>query len=207
MDRPRIEKDGRHRVYVDAYNSDQLLIRAQQRVADFVQQQTEFYLLTYAALDVRLCIETTLFEYIEIITSKKPGKRIGALWSAKDLKMEILKLEPDFFRKIEFMRVVNRWIVTPDLDRLCNLYGRFGVYLHRPKNPEQTWGNVEWWKGLLDVLREAILHLREIHSNPRAHINLNEKGQKLFRKFVSGELDSEQLKREFENAEVWPADS
>lgn len=128
------------------------------------------------------------------------------MYRAKALKQAILKLEPDFERKLEFGRLVNRWFVIPELDRLSKWWDRFGDYLHRPRQVPKTSVNDAWWLTLWDMLNEATSHLWNIHANHRAYIKLNEKSQQLYRKYVNGELDSEQLKKEIENLEAWAAE-
>jgi hypothetical protein len=53
-------------VYVNAYDAGDALGRAIDRMKEF-DNHPDFYLLLYAGLDVRLCIERTLFEYLLLI--------------------------------------------------------------------------------------------------------------------------------------------
>ena len=164
-------------------------------------------LLLYAALDVRLCIERTLFEYLVLIKNDKLSKRVEKLYSASDLKKAILDEDPQFIQKIEFMDLFvpfmpyeGKSIITPDLDLLSSTYGRSNGYLHVPKRPEETWENESWWEELNDALGTATKHLVEIHSNLMGGIDLNEKGQDLFDRFVCGDLSIDDVRAILEEA-------
>ena len=189
-------------VYVNAYQSYDALGRALERKAEFERHRI-FYSLIYSALDTRLCIERTLFEYFVIINNKELSRKMEKLYRATDLKREILQEEPEFFRKLEFIRLlapfcgINEPIVPPDLELLSSSYGLIGGYLHAPKRP-QVWGDREWWLRLKLALNETLAHLVQIHMGHMGKIDLNAAGRDLFARFSSGELSSDDLVREFE---------
>ena len=83
---------------------------------------------------------------------------------------------------------------------LSSTYGQSNGYLHVPKRPEDTWEYDPWWEKLHQILDAATKHLVEIHSNLMGGINLNEKGQALFDKFVSGDLSIDEVKAILEEA-------
>jgi len=193
-------------VSMKSYDVNDTLNRALSRLTEY-RQSREVALLLYAALDVRLCIERTLFEYLVLIKNDKLSKRVEKLYSASDLKKAILDEDPQFVQKIEFMNLFvpfmpyeGKSIITPDLALLSSTYGQSNGYLHVPKCPEDTWENESWWERLHEILDAATKHLVEIHSNLMGGINLNEKGQDLFDKFVSGGLSIDAVKAILEEA-------
>ena len=172
-------------VLIDSYEVNDSLNRAIRRVEEF-RRTGQVHLLLYAAVDTRLCIERTLFEYLIFIKSGDLPARLERLYSATDLKKAILREEPDFFRKLEFMGLFVKFlpydkpvVVVPDLDLLSQCYGRTNDYLHCPKRPDETWRKPEWWAELGESLNKSILHLIEIHSGRMGHMNLNAKGEEL----------------------------
>jgi hypothetical protein len=186
----------------NVYDSVDLLYRANDRMAEY-KQRRDLHFLVYAALDIRLFVERTLFEYLLLIKNDTPGKKLEKLYAAEDLKRSLLKLEPAFFRKIEFMRILvpffgyDRSIVVPDLDLLSNAYRRLNNYLHAPKRPATTSLLFDWWQSLFNLLERTISHLEEIHSNHMGHIELSERGNKLLAQFSSGKLSPEELSQQF----------
>ena len=189
-----------------SYDVNDTLNRALSLLAEY-RQTREVALLLYSALDVRLCIERTLFEYLVLIKNDTLSKRVQKLYSASDLKKAILDEDPQFIQKIEFMNLFipfmpyeGKPIITPDLELLSSTYGRSNEYLHVPKRPEDTWENESWWEKLHDTLDATTKHLVEIHSNLMGGIDLNEKGQGLFDKFVSGDLSIDEVRAILEQA-------
>jgi hypothetical protein len=164
------------------------------------------YLLLYAALDVRLCVERTLFEYLVLIKSTDLPRRIERLYSATDLRRAILAEEPQFLRKIEFVNLFVRFlpeskpVVIPNLDLLSQGYGRTNDYLHCPKRPDETWQDSQWWELLTETLSALIQHLVAIHSGFMSYINLSPRGEALFERFVRGELSAAQVTAELAEA-------
>lgn len=194
-------------VYVNAYDAHDALNRAVARRREF-ESHLDFYLLLYSALDTRLCIERTLFEYLLLIKNNELSTRLEKLYSATNLKKAILQEEPKFFRRLEFVRLFVPFlgytepVVSPDVDLLSQCYGKVNDYLHAPKRPFETWAKVEWWVILRDTLDQAIRHLQEIHSGHMGAIDLNPLGEELFAKFTSGEMSAEDLVHEFEKRQT-----
>ncbi len=190
----------------DSYEVQHSLHRAIARVEEF-RSTRQVHLLLYAAVDTRLCIERTLFEYLVLISSENLPAKLERLYSATDLKKAILSEEPEFVRKIEFMDLFvkflpyeNPVVVVPDLDLLSECYGRSNNYLHSPKRPDDTWSSLQWWTKLEQSLNSAIPHLIDIHSGLMSGMNLNERGEELFRKFVAGEVPREEVVAELERS-------
>ena len=188
---------------LNPYRARGALKRALQRKEEF-DNSRNFYSLLYSAIDTRLCIEQTLFEYLLLIKNNELSARIEKLYVATDLKNAILQEEPAFFRKIEFCRLLAPFlgytttVVSPNLELLSRCYGVFGNYLHVPKRPFETLMRPQWWEKLKRALDAAIPHLVEIHSGHLAAIEFKPKGLDLFERFSSGKLSATDLVREFE---------
>jgi hypothetical protein len=90
-------------IYVDAYDCNDALRRAMARKQEF-ETGPQLYLLLYCALDTRLCIERTLFEYLLLIENNDLSERLEKIYSASDLKRAILAAEPAFFRKLPWRK-------------------------------------------------------------------------------------------------------
>jgi hypothetical protein len=185
-------------ITLKSYDAKESITRATLAIDSF-EKTGNVYFLLYSALDTRLCIERTLFEYLVLIKTQDIAPRLERLYSASDLKKAILKEEPVFFKKLEFLRLFAKYlpyekeIVIPDLDLLSQTYGRTNNYLHCPKRPAKTWQKMDWWLPLVISLKQTIPHLEQILSSPMAHINLNPMGTALFEKFVSGEITSDEV--------------
>ena len=188
-------------ISVQSYDVNDWLNRALDRMEEF-RSTGRAYLLLYAALDVRLCVERTLFEYLVLIKSTDVARRIEWLYSATDLRKAILAEEPQFLRKVEFANLFVQFlpeskpVVIPDLDLLSQGYGRTNDYLHSPKRPDETWQDRHWWQPLAETLSALIQHLVTIHSGFMSYINLSSRGEALFDKFVRGQLSAAQVTAE-----------
>lgn len=160
--------------------------------------------LLYAGLELRYSIERTLFEYLVLVRNFDVPKTMEKLYSAKDLKAEVLMHEPQFFEKIEFMATLAPFIGVPgevrkpDLDLLADCYGKVGGYLHAPKRPEKTWENPGWWTRLEDIVRSGAEHLIHLYGGSVGFIELNERGAELFSKFASGVFSLADVKAHLE---------
>lgn len=191
-------------ITLKSYDATESITRAKHAIDSF-EKTGNVYFLLYSALDTRLCIERTLFEYLVLIKTQDIPPRLERLYSASDLKKAILKEEPVFFKKLEFLSLFVKYlpyekeIVIPDLDLLSQTYGRANDYLHCPKRPAKTWQNMDWWVPLERSLKQTIPHLLQILSSPMGHIDLNPMGVALFEKFVSGEITSDEVRKNLEN--------
>lgn len=187
-----------------SYDAIESITRATHAI-DCFEKTGNVHFLLYGALDTRLCIERTLFEYLVLIKTQDIPPRLERLYSASDLKRAILKEEPSFFKKLEFLSLFIKFlpydqeIVIPDLDLLSQTYGRTNDYLHCPKRPAKTWQNMDWWVPLEISLKQTIPHLVQILSGPMGHIDLSPMGLVLFEKFASGEITSEEVTMKLED--------
>lgn len=185
-------------VSVESYDVNDSLNRALDRMEEF-RRTGRAHLLLYAALDVRLCVERTLFEYLVLIKSTDLPGRIERLYSATDLRKAILAEEPQFLRKVEFANLFVQFVphskpvVIPDLDLLSQGYGRTNDYLHSPKRPDETWQNSDWWARLAETLSAVIQHLVAIHSGFMSFINLSPRGEALFEQYAREEMSAAQV--------------
>jgi hypothetical protein len=187
---------------VSLYHAAASLQRAIRRVDEYHETKDTYHLL-YAALETRLCIERTLFEYLVLIRRGDLSKKLEKLYKATDLKNAILREEPKFFKKLEFVNLfVSEFlrlpapVVMPELDLLSTSYGRCNNFLHCPRHLDDVCSSIDWWAPLKDSLDLAICHLIAIHKGSVAFIDLNEEGERLFAKFVSGELSRDEIAKE-----------
>ncbi len=138
-------------ISLKSYDVNDTLNRALNQLEAY-RQRRQVSLLLYAALDVRLCIERTLFEYLVLVKNDKLSKRMEKLYSASDLRKAILSKDPQFLEKVKFMNLFvpfmsyeeGKSIITPDLELLSSTYGQSNGYLHVPKRPDDTWEDA-WW--------------------------------------------------------------
>jgi len=157
----------------------------------------------YAALELRCCIERTLFEYLVLMKRSDLPGTMEKLYRAKDLKKTILEEDPDFLKKVEFMNLLIAAtgapvrMVIPDLDRLGSLYGQLNDYLHAPKRPEETAENDKWWTRLRTLVSDGVEHLKAILSQPVGYIDLNESGWASFGAWKRGEKTDAEIMEDF----------
>lgn len=180
-------------ITADAYYTRAAMILGQ---FDRTQNPALFF---YAALEFRFCIERLLFEYIVVLSKAKMSKSVEKLYRAKNLKEQILEIEPDFVDKIRFINLFFDAIGTqgkmkiPDLDLFEKFYGQLGDYLHAPKRPDKSVNDSEWWMRLRNLLEEISTNLRDILSHPIGSFDLKANGWTLFSKFKSGEIDKAEV--------------
>jgi len=166
-------------------------------------------LLLYSALEFRCCIERILIEYLGLMHIEDVPKHIEKIYRVKELKNEILSIEPSFIKKLEFANIFFEALNLPyrvsilNLDKLNEYYGKIGQYVHSNKYPEKTSENSEWWSSFIELLDEIHSHLKSILTNSLADLNFNEYGWKVFDSFDSGKFSKEELiakiKRDVQN--------
>ncbi|MBL7086631.1 MAG: hypothetical protein ISS28_06000 [Candidatus Cloacimonetes bacterium] len=156
-------------------------------------------LLFYTALEFRCCIERLLIEYLGLMYIEDIPKRIEKIYRVKELKNEILSIEPRFIKKLEFINIYFEALNLPyrtsilDLDLLNEFYGKVGQYVHSNKYPEKTSENSEWWSSFLELLDQIQKHLYSILNNSLADFNFNQYGWEIFESFDSGEFSKDEL--------------
>jgi len=156
--------------------------------------------LFYASLELRICIERILFEYLVIINVDE--QRIDNFFNKyriKNLSKAILEAEPEFIKKLEY---TNFYLTTigagfpleiPDNERLNSYYGRLGNYLHNIKDPSKATQNEEWWNSFIQLVNEVREYLFKFFKFPRAYLNLNEKGIESYIAFRDGTMSLEEI--------------
>lgn len=156
--------------------------------------------LFYATLELRVCIERFLFEYLVIINTKdeKIEKYIKE-YRIKNLHNAIIEAEPEFYKKLEF---TNFYLATmeagfqmdiPDIKRLDSYYGKLGNYLHNFKKPSETVQNEEWWNSFIQLIEETRDYLFKFFKVPRAFFEMNEKGFELYRAYKEGIIPKQEI--------------
>ncbi len=156
----------------------------------------------YAALELRICIERFLFEYLVIMNvgDDKINKYMKE-YRIKNLSNAIYEAEPEFDKKLEY---TNFYLDTigagfemkiPDKDKLNSFYGKLGNYLHSFKKPSETTNNEEWWNTLIQLLEEIRAHLSEYFEVPRAFFSMNEKGLQLYQAYKDESISKEEIKK------------
>lgn len=159
--------------------------------------------LIYAALELRICIERLLFEYLIIMNI--PDERISTymnLYRVKDLAKAIYKSEPEFDKKLEYtsfyLDTIGLFIKIPipDIQYLNISYGRLGNYLHNFKKPENSTNNENWWNSLINFLEEVRSHLEKYFQVPRAYFKMNEKGLELYQHYKNDTMPKDKIRQE-----------
>lgn len=156
--------------------------------------------LIYAALEYRMCIERILFEYLIVMRTKNLSKSMEKLYRIHDLRKAILTLEPDFILKIDFTNLCMQAadlpgeIQVPDLNKLDQLYGRLGNYLHAPKKPHKTSADQNWWEKLFNLIIEVECYAGLLLVNPIGAMKLNAQGLTLFQQYRSGQISKKELR-------------
>lgn len=157
----------------------------------------------YAALELRCCIERTLFEYLVLMKRSDLPGTMEKLYRAKVLKNTILNDDPDFLKKLEYMNLLLAAVeapvrtAIPDLDKLGSLYGQLNDYLHAPKRPEKTAEAAAWWARLQALVGEAEEHLKTILSHQVGYIDLNERSWASFEAWKRGEKTDTEVIEDF----------
>lgn len=156
-------------------------------------------ILFYSAWEFRNCIERLMFEYLRLLNMNTWSRAFEKIYRAKDFSKKILKTEPDFYKKIEFINIALKAYNIPDSLYLLDLvklelfYGRLNDYLHAPKRPAKTSNNQIWWGNFYRLLSDVKDYLEAILGQALGSYELNDKGWKLFDAWKLGELSEKQL--------------
>jgi hypothetical protein len=152
--------------------------------------------LFYAAYELRCAIEAFLYDYLHFLREGESSNKLKKLYSAKDLKIAILKIDPHFERRIEFDNLMHEGmgldhirIPSPDLTQLSNLYGRLGGYMHIQKNEM----NITEWTEFEMLVKEAQTFLHDLTHPQKARVELTVEGLKLFEEFKAGTKAAPQI--------------
>lgn len=157
-------------------------------------------LLFYSALEYRNCIERILFDQLYLLKINDLPKKFEKLYRVKDLSATIIDIEPEFFKKLEFINIylevlgIPSYIFIPDLNYLNQIYGKLGNFLHSLKDPEKTVKIEEWWDNFISVLKEADEYIVKIIGGFMGSFDLNINGLSLFNKWKQREISDSELK-------------
>lgn len=186
------------------------LIRAE-RLIQIFRRNSQSKILTYASLELRVCIERLLFEYLVLIQLDEDRLRsLDNFYRTKDFKSEILKIEPEFSLKIDFvniyLRVIHTFyglhgevvnipnrIIDPDFELLSEFYGKLGNCLHSLKMPEKTTKSENWNNLVIHSVFHGFSYLQEIVFSGQLHFKMNDKGFVHYEVFKSQTLTEENL--------------
>ena len=156
--------------------------------------------LFYAALELRICIERFLFEYL--VTMNTDEIKIETYmkeYRIKNLSNAIIEAEPEFDKKLEY---TNFYLATigadfqmqiPDKDKLNSYYGKLGNYLHSFKKPSETTQNQEWWNFFIQLIEEVRAYLYQFFEVPRAFFKMNERGLELYNEYKDEKIAKEDI--------------
>ena len=155
-------------------------------------------------MDFRFCIERLLFEYLALIKNTQVSKTLQKLYRASDLSKAIIKAEPNFFKKLEFLNIymeclgMKEKFILPDLEKLTKIYSGLNKYLHAPKSIDQSIvdsKSLGKFINLIDLTTETLV---ELLSHPRGDIQLKDKGLVLFERFADSKINKEDLIKELQ---------
>ncbi|MBK7228445.1 MAG: hypothetical protein IPH97_06205 [Ignavibacteriales bacterium] len=156
----------------------------------------------YAALELRICIERFLFEYLVIMnTDESKIEKYMKEYRIKSLSNAIYEAEPEFDKKLEYTNFYlhcigsNFQIKVPNTNVLNNYYGKLGNYLHNLKRPADTIQKPEWWDEFINLLQETRAYLFEFIGVPRAFFKMNEKGLELYQAYKDESLIKEEIQK------------
>ena len=163
--------------------------RAREILSKFEQSRHQLF---YAAYELRCAMEVFLFEYLEFLRDGDLTAKLRKLYSEKDLKAAILKIEPHFTKRIEFSNLIHRAmgldvvnIPVPDLARLAEYYGRIGGYMHIQKQEMDSDG----WNDLETLIKQTQTFLHDLVHPQKSRFQLTGDGEKLFEAFMNNHVD------------------
>lgn len=159
----------------------------------------------YAALEFRNCIERLLFEYLYLTGNRNWDPKWEKVCRPTRLKDEILGVEPDFYKKLQFANLQMKAIgftetYIIDLDTFSEIYGKLGNFLHASKRGDKTIDNPRWWGRLYQLLCDIRTMLTRVFNHNMGYVHLNERGWDLYERWIKGEATEEQVLTEFKQA-------
>ena len=181
---------------VSQFNAELYFNNALKKLDEFNIAKDNLY---YIALDYRFCVERLLFEYLALVKNSQVSKTLQKLYKASDLARAILKAEPNFFKKIEFVNIylevfgIKEKVIPPDLEKLTKIYSGLNNYLHAPKMIDQSIADTKALSKFIDLIDFATVTLGELLSHPRGNIQLNEKGLEIFNDFINEKITKDEL--------------
>lgn len=156
--------------------------------------------LFYTALELRICIERLLFEYLVLMgASSEKIESIMDEYRIKNLSKAIYEIEPEFDKKLEYtnfyLRVIGADFETPipNKNKLNSMYGKLGKYLHNFKKPADSVQNQEWWNNLIVLIQETRTYLFEFFKVPRGFFQMNETGLQSYKEYKDGIVPKDEI--------------
>jgi hypothetical protein len=172
--------------------------RSRELLSEFEQSRHK---LLYSAYELRCAIESFLYDYLCFLHDAQLSKTLEKLYLAKDLKNAIRNIEPDFEQRIAFnnlihlamgLDVVN--IPVPDLDKLGELYGRIGAFMHVQKEAMDSKGSDTRWAELEKLVKDTQTFMHDLVHPQKSRVELTPDGVALFEDFKCGSKSSDEIK-------------
>jgi hypothetical protein len=172
--------------------------RSRELLNEFEQSRHKLF---YSAYELRCAIESFLYDYLYFLRDGQFSKSLKKLYLAEHLKNAIRELEPDFEQRIAFnnlihlamgLDVVN--IPVPDLDRLGELYGRIGAFMHVQKEAVDTNGSDTRWAELEQLVKDTQTFMHDLVHPQKSRVELTPAGVALFEDFKRGTKSPDQIK-------------
>jgi len=160
--------------------------------------------LFYASLELRYTIESVFFCYLWILSDCKLSEKQKKIWRAKDLKKEILEIDPHFPFRLDFIPLVsymsNEFAQTakPDFELLTDSWSHLGYYLHARKVVVTHNLPEEYWIEFKKVLAGPAHNLSLVLSHPFVNLQFTTEGDTVIERYASGQITSEQVVNEFQ---------
>ena len=168
---------------------------------------TDYCKLRYAALDLRLTIETTLQEILSACYSEFATK-FESFWQTKDFIKEIRRQNPDFDLKNRLLPAVvahkKKIADYPelDLDRLSSIHGRLGDHLHHLNRYDPKKAAAERPSQLAALVTEEAKYLTALLKYPRYWAVFYEHDDVLFREVLSGTRTVENFEKHIRDGKL-----
>lgn len=153
----------------------------------------------YAATEYRFCIERLLFTILVVISGEDSVTRTQEkLYTGSSLKHAIRQAEPLLLRKLEYIDLILiatgtcQRTAKPDLDRLSEMHGRLGGYLHAQKRPSET----TWFPGWISAFESFLIdcddYLGELLALDKVIAGMPESEQE-FQQWMNGKLSDDNI--------------
>jgi len=172
--------------------------RSRELLNEFEQSRHRLF---YSAYELRCAIESFLYDYLYFLRDGQLSKSLKKLYLAEHLKNAIRELEPDFEQLIAFnnlihlaigLDVVN--IPVPNLDKLGELYGRIGAFMHVQKEAMDSNGSDTRWAELEQLVKDTQTFMHDLVHPQKSRIELTQDGVALFENFKRGSKSPDEVK-------------
>lgn len=165
------------------------LARAREHIS--AAKATDYAVFRYAALDLRLAIETT-FQEVLSACYRNFSSKFSDLYQAKGFIGQIRAQNSDFDLKnrliplvLETKKKIKHY--TPlDLDRLSSMAGKLGDHLHHESRYDRKQRSRDRVSMLRVLVAEIAEYLESLLKHPRYWIEFHDSDQKFFEEVISG---------------------